>query len=168
MTILKNLLACASLAGVLAIGTMGCAVDAADDNASTASTTQKLTSSFDGATVDGEAHADGSITSAVKNANGEALLVLTVRGDSVQIDPIGDRSFAARTIVVPTDANATASNTLASWNFYAYAYSQRISGEAAPALEQPGTKPQMRITGASCIAAGGSAMQCWYYLAFLQ
>jgi hypothetical protein len=166
MTNIKNLLACVSLAGALALGSTGCAADAAEESASTASTSQKLTSSFDGATVDGEVHADGSITSEVKNEKGEALLSLTVRGDRVQVDPIGDRSFAARTITAPADTNAD--NTLASWNFYAYAYSQRVSGQAAPAFGQAGTKPQQRITGSSCIAAGGTAMECWYYLAFLQ
>jgi hypothetical protein len=155
---------CALLAFALAATSMGCAVDSGDEVGHTARGTTTLTSSFEEGTVEGEMKADGDVTATAKDVNGQALLSLTVHGDRVQIEPLGDSSIAARTIIVPGDANAT--NTLEDWNFHAYAYSQHVVG-GRPARDASGTRPQQRITGASCIAAGGTAMQCWFYIAFL-
>lgn len=149
----------ALLACSLAAGSFGCA--AGPETGSTAN----LTSSFDAGSVDGERRADGEVTATAKDANGDALLVLTVRDDRVEILPLGDRSLTPRTIVLPRDASNT-TTTLEDWNFYAYAYSQHVVSVDASA-NTTGIRPQQRITGASCIAAGGTAMQCWYYIAFL-
>ena len=162
---MRNLLGCAFVVGALAMGSMGCAAEAGDESRATASLSDTLTSSYGDVTVDGKVHADGRITAEARNANGEGLVRLTVRGDRVQIEPIGDRSLAARTITVPGDANAK--NTLESWNFYAYAYSQHIASGDAVASDHTGTRPLQRISGVGCIAAGGTAMECWFYIAFL-
>jgi len=156
----------------------GCAVASSEEGdapaapAASARGAQALTSDYDGVTVVGERDAAGIVRAEARNAKGEALLVLRVEGERLVIDPRSDRSLAPWSGAVP--AAATASNELSDWNYLAYAYSQRLSPAPAGGARDTGdtaqagaVQPQMMSAGTDgqmCIAAGGTAAECAYWL----
>lgn len=140
----------------------GCAVESEAPEAP-ARGAQALTSDYDGVTVVGERDDAAIVRAEARSAQGDALLLLRVEGDRLVIEPRGDRSLPPWSGAIP--AEATARNELSDWNYLAYAYSQRLApptaGEAGavqPRMISAGTDGQM------CIAAGGTAAECAYWL----
>lgn len=141
---------------------VGCAADPAAEPGSS-SAPQALTSEFDGVSVVAESDARGVVHATPMNERGEPILVLTVEGDRLTIEPRADRSLAPWSGPVPAEARAA--GDLADFSFIAYAYSARLSPAAPPST--PGAvRPQMQAgtDGQMCIAAGGTAMECAYWL----
>jgi hypothetical protein len=152
---LASVLVALSLSSVIA----GCAVETEP----VASEGQALTSIYDGVTVVGERDGEGNVRAEPKNDRGESLLVLRVEGDRLTIEPRADQTVAPWSGTVPADVVTT--NGLGDWSYLAYAYAQRVSpleangsGEIRPQMMSAGTDGQM------CIAAGGTTMQCTYWL----
>lgn len=140
----------------------GCAVESEASEAP-AHGAQALTSDYDGVTVVGERDDGGSVRAEARSATGETLLVLRVEGDRLVIDPRADRSLSPWSGAIPADAKAH--NELSDWNYLAYAYSQRLAPSKAG--EAGGVQPRMMSAGTDgqmCIAAGGTAAECAYWL----
>ena len=150
---------------VVTVAMVGCSAPVEAPPAGTTTTPQHLVLAYDGTTVVSDQAADGSIRVEPKNANGEALMALVVRGDRIVIEPLGDRSLAPWSGTVPAGASTT---ELEDWSFLAYAYSQHVEAPKLESREQGGVKPQMQQAGTDgqmCIAAGGTALECatWLY-----
>lgn len=153
----------AFVAGAVAtVAMVGCA--APTEAPPTSAGEQHLVLAYDGVTVVSDQAVDGSIRVEPKNANGEATMALVVRGDRIAIEPLADRSLAPWSGMIPADARTS---QLEDWSYIAYAYSQHVEAPKPATREPFGVKPQMQRAGTDgqmCIAAGGTAMECAYWL----
>jgi hypothetical protein len=155
----------AFVAGAVAtVAMVGCSAPVDAPPSGTTTAPQHLVLAYDGTTVVSDQAADGSIRVEPKNANGEALMALVVRGDRVEVEPLGDRTLAPWSGTIPADAGK---QELEDWSYRAYAYSQHVEAPKLPISDQGGVKPQMQSAGTDgqmCIAAGGTAFECAYWL----
>lgn len=125
---------------------------------------ETLTTTYDKLTVVAEMNETGVVTATSKNTAGEALMVLRVVGDHIEITPRGASPLAPWSGTVPADA--LAENGLSDWSILAYAYASGFRPEVREG-GQGGVAPQMISAGTDgtmCIAAGGTATQCAYWL----
>jgi hypothetical protein len=149
------------LVATLASFTVGCAADAEPEPVE--SVARSLTTDYEGVKVVAERDAAGRVRVEPKNARGEAALVMTVEGGTLTIEP--GAGATVRPWSGPVPASASAENHLEDWSFVAYAYAEGFSSPGAPSATT-GIRPQMAAgtDGQMCIAAGGTAMECAYYL----
>lgn len=123
---------------------------------------RSLISNYDDMTVVGEVDDNGVVTATARNASGHALLVLRVAGHRMEIAPSPGAPLAPWAGDVPPEV--LAKNDLADWNLFASAYADGLRPEASRA---GGITPQMLTAGTEgqmCIAAGGTTLQCAYWL----
>lgn len=153
----------AFVAGAVAtVAMVGCS--APTEAPPTSAGEQHLVLAYDGVAVVSDQAVDGSIRVEPKNANGEATMALEVRGDRITIEPLADRSLSPWSGAIPADAKTS---QLEDWSYIAYAYSQHVEAPRPATRELGGVKPQMMSAGTDgqmCIAAGGTAMECAYWL----
>lgn len=149
------------LVATLASFTVGCAAEAEPEPVEYAA--QSLTTDYDGVTVVAERDAAGRVRVEPKNARGEVALVMTVEGGTLAIEPRAGATV--RPWSGPVPSSASAKNHLEDWSFLAYAYAEGFSTPGSPSAAT-GIRPQMAAgtDGQMCIAAGGTAMECAYYL----
>ena len=147
----------------VAVTTLGVGCGGATTEGDVAPHAESVTTSYDKLTVVTERDARGVISATPKNAAGEAILVLRVEGDHIEIAPRAS-TLAPWSGSVPVDV--AQANELTDWSYLAYAYAAGLRPEAR-ADGQGGIAPQMISAGTDgqmCIAAGGTTAQCAYWL----
>jgi hypothetical protein len=143
---------------VAAFTVAGCSVGA-EDPAGPLGQGEVLTTSYDGTNVVGQRYEDGSIRVEPLDAQGRALMALTLRGSHLEIEPLADQTLARQT--VDLSSPSATSYGLKEWNTIAYGYSKKFAKQSEGGVS---TK-QMSAgrNGDMCIAAGSTLAECWYY-----
>lgn len=158
-----NIFGLAQVVFAVAVTSLGVGCGGATDG-SVATQEGTLTTTYDKLTVVAEMDERGVVRAAPQNADGETLLVLRVAGDRMEIEPRAGSTLAPWSGTIP--AGVVQKNELSDWSYLAYAYASGLKPEPRAATEG-GVTPQMISAGTDgqmCIAAGGTAMQCAYYL----
>jgi hypothetical protein len=155
------------LGAVLGLALMaGCSAETSETAAGT-ETVETLASSIDELTVVGEMRADGTISAEARDAKGERVLSLVVRGQVAHVELFGREGIGEGTFTVPPDPENK--RTLASWNAFASYLAHALPQTTQDQISSPGLAPRMLRAKCSifdiCCAGGtvcdAMAMAWW-------